>query len=384
MKMANGDPTYRVLIVGGGTGGHIYPALAIAESCLADPSSFTVECAGMDGGMEDRVIKNAGLTFHPLPATPLKGKRWWGKLNAMSVLTKALGKSWKLLGRVKPDLVVGTGGYVSGPLLLAAWLRRVPIVIHEQNSVPGLTNRIVGKMAHRVCTAFAEASRYFPEGRVVCTGIPVRRSLVQAFRNRSDLDNDKPLQLLVMGGSQGARYLNTVMQELAPLLASDHPDLQLVHQVGAGADCRQIEQVYKKAGLSAQVTAFIDDVGTVYRNSKLVVCRAGAGTLAELALAGLPAILIPYPFAADNHQEMNAREMVACGAALLLREQDASSDRLAGQLKSLLDNPQRLQRMKAAMMQLAHPDAADRVVEVCKSVLETKGELTDSRARFHV
>lgn len=353
----------RVLLTGGGTGGHIFPAMAIAEALLQQAGVSEIAFVGRAEGFEARVVGTRGWPFFAIPAAPLKRIGWRRQLQGMGTLLRAAMASWRLLRRWRPTIVVGTGGYVSGPLLIMARLLRIPTVIHEQNSIPGLTNRWLGRSVRRVCITFAESMRYFPRRKVVDTGLPIRAALVHAAAERNTLPD--PPTLLVIGGSQGAQRMNALMLEMLPHLRATLPRCRVIHQTGATADRQAVAEAYRRAHFDATVVPFIDEMEKVYPHASLAISRAGAGSLAELALFGVPAILVPYPYAADNHQEQNAREVVACGGALLLREQDATPERLGELCNGLLREPHRLQQMREAMRRQARPDAATRVATIC-------------------
>ncbi len=356
--------TMRMLIVGGGTGGHIFPAIAIAQRLRARLPDAEIHFAGMATGMEARVVASEGYPFHAMPAARLKGMGWLRRVQSCWTVLQAIAAARRILRALQPDCVIGTGGYVSGPLVLTAALSNIPTVIHEQNSVPGLTNRLLARVVKKICTTFAESARYFPARKVVDTGMPIRANVVEALRG-NPAPAAEPQVLLIMGGSQGARRINELVVDMLPQLQSVAGHVRVIHQVGRSADCVKISAAYQQANISAEVLPFIEQMESIYPQVHLAISRSGAGSLAELALAGIPAILVPFPAAADNHQEINAREVVANGGALLMREQDASAERLATQVTRLLRDVPRLQSMRAAMHDLARPDAADNVVNVC-------------------
>lgn len=356
-----------VVITGGGTGGHAFPAIAIAEAFLRRDARHRIIFVGKEDGIEARLVNDRGWPFYAIPAAPLKGIGWGRRLRGVTSLLRAVVVAWRILRRVRPACVVGTGGYVSGPLLLVAALRGIPTVIHEQNSVPGITNRWLGRLVKKVCTTFAESRRYFPAPKIVETGLPVRQALVAVIRGAERRPTAVPL-LLVMGGSGGAVRINELMIDVAPKLAAGVPQCRVIHQVGRHGDPAAIARAYRDAGLQAEVVPFLDRMETIYPTVDLAISRAGAGSVVELALFGVPAIFIPFPHATDNHQEMNAREMVACGGAVLVREQDASPERVAEVCVRLLTNRAQLATMSEHMRRTAQPDAAERVVDVCLHV----------------
>lgn len=356
----------RILLVSGGTGGHVYPAVAIAQAMQARMPNSLIEFVGRENSFESKAIANFNFPFHALKAAPIKGMGPLKILRSIFTILSACISARKIIKDFAPHCVIGTGGYVTGPLMLVAKIMKVPTVIHEQNSVPGLTNRILSRLVDKVCTSFAEATRYFSLRKVVETGMPIRASIVE---RATAPEFAPPLTLLVMGGSQGARSINQMMMEsLANLSAIELP-LKVIHQAGAASDLEEIRLAYAKNNIEAEVHVFIDDMPAVYSKVHLAISRAGSGSLAELANFGIPSILIPFPYATDNHQEMNARELVAHGAAVLLRERDSSPRRLGEQLVQILNDAPRLRQMSHAMRELARPLAADEVVNVCLEVI---------------
>ena len=353
-----------VLICGGGTGGHVFPAIAIAEALMQRDPQTQVVFVGKADGIEATLVAQRGWPFHAIAAAPLKRINWLRRVMGLGVLIKACVQSWKILRKVQPDYVIGTGGYVSGPMLLVAALRGFPTIIHEQNSVPGLANRWLGRWVRKICTTFTMTRKYFQTRKVIETGLPVRASLVQAAQ-QATRRVEETSTLLVMGGSGGARRLNELMVAIAPQLAAAFPRCRVIHQVGKQADVARITKAYRSARLSAEVVPFIEHMETSYPTVDIPISRAGVGRVFELAMFGVPAIFIPFPFAADNHQEMNARELVACGGAMLLREQDATPERLAELCVRLLRDRVQLQQMSTHMRHVARYDAAARVAALC-------------------
>jgi UDP-N-acetylglucosamine--N-acetylmuramyl-(pentapeptide) pyrophosphoryl-undecaprenol N-acetylglucosamine transferase len=258
--------------------------------------------------------------------------------------------------------VNGVGGYASGPVVLMARLRGIPTAICEQNSIPGLTNKILGRVVRRVFVAFAESARFFNPKKIALAGNPVRRGLLEAFAGSAPTENPEP-RIFVCGGSLGATKVNEIAS-LALISLAKQRKFHVVHQTGA-ADVDKIRARYEAEGVSAQVDAFIDQMAQQYLQADVIVSRAGATTVAELAIAGKPAIFVPYPFAADNHQEINAREMADAGAALMFRQADLTPAILAQTLEELLGDPDRRAKMGSVMKSLARPGAAATVVDWC-------------------
>lgn len=354
-----------MVVAGGGTGGHLFPGLAVAEA-VAGADAHAVLFVGSAFGIEARVIPRTRFALELIPIRGLRGRGWRGGAELALQLPAALLRAWRILGRFRADVVLGVGGYASFPVVAAAWLRRVPTVLLEQNAHPGLANRVLGRLARRVCTTFAEANRYFPAARVVVTGNPVR-----AFAPPPPAPR-RGFTVLVFGGSQGAQRLNGALLEAAAVLHAAIADLHIIHQTGAAA-CADITAAYAQRGIAAEVVAFIDDMGSAYHRADLVVCRAGATTVAELTALGKPAILVPYPFAADDHQRANASVVAARGAGLLVLDVECTGERLAREISALANDRARLRRMGEAARQLAVPDAAARVVATCREVAARRG-----------
>ncbi len=350
-----------VLIMAGGTGGHIFPGLAVAECLRAQ--GVPVVWLGAVGGMETKVVPAQRIELHTVAVGGLRGKGLKTRLLAPLMLLRALFASLAVLRQVKPRSVLSMGGYVAGPGGLAAWLLRRPLLVHEQNRVAGFTNRKLAGLAKRVLAGFADA---LPQAEWV--GNPVRDAIAalpppaQRMAGRSG----RP-RLLVLGGSLGARALNlAVPQALAQLTPAQRPEV--VHQCGTrGLD--EARAAYAKAGVDAQVVAFIDDMAGSYEWADLAVCRAGALTLAELTAAGLGAVLVPFPHAVDDHQTRNAEALVAIGAAELMQESELDVQILAQRLESLLGDRTRLLVMAEAARTLAKPDAAQVIARACIEVV---------------
>ncbi|MBB3231584.1 undecaprenyldiphospho-muramoylpentapeptide beta-N-acetylglucosaminyltransferase [Halomonas stenophila] len=348
----------RALIMAGGTGGHVIPALSLARSLTA--AGVEVAWLGSPRGIENRLVPAAGIPLHHVAVSGLRGNGLVGWLLAPWRLARAVGQAARVIRDVDPQLVVGLGGFASGPGGLAAWLKRRPLVIHEQNAVAGLTNRALARLACRVYAAFPQA---FP-GRAEVVGNPVRSEIAvlgESPRPAATM-RERPLRLLVVGGSLGALALNQRLPEaLARLPAASRPEVH--HQAGRDKDAATRE-AYEQQGVEADVTAFIDDMAAAYDWADLVVCRAGALTVAELAAAAKPALFVPFPHAVDDHQTANAAALVEEGAAALMPQNEMSAAALADRLATLLD-PEALATMAAQARRCAHLDAVERLVAGC-------------------
>ncbi len=353
----------RMVVAGGGTGGHLFPGVAVAEACV-ERTGGEVLFIGSTHGLEARVLPQKGFPFVGLAVKAARGRGWRGWVEFAGQMPLAVLRAWRLLAQFSPDVVVGLGSYGSVPVIVAAWGQRIPIVLLEQNARPGLANRLLGRLATKVCTAFEEAGRFFPSGKSVHTGNPVRRlraSVVAANRG------PQGFHVLAFGGSQGARSLNRAMVEAVRILHGRIPSLVVTHQTGA-ADEQWVTQEYNGLGVAATVSDFIEDMATAYARADLVVCRAGATTLAELATVGKPSILIPYPFAADDHQRANAEIWVRQGAAEMILDRELSGEVLAAKIFALVTDPERLQSLSRNAAKLARPEAAEHVVRICEQV----------------
>ncbi len=358
--MSRGDNGVTILIAAGGTGGHVYPALEVARRLRA--RGVNVEWLGTRKGLEAKLVPDEGFKLHALSVGGLRGKgliRW---LMAPFMLTAALGNALKVLRIVRARLVLGMGGYAAGPGGVAAWLLRIPLFIHEQNSVPGLTNRILSRLATRVMEAFPGSF----DARVgaVHAGNPVRADIGAVPAPETRLANRTgPIRVLVLGGSQGARAINRVLPEaLAALPSRDLVEVR--HQAGS-LHLEDTRSRYAGAGVEVEPEAFIDDMAAAYAWADLVICRAGAMTVCEVASAGVAAVLIPFPYAVDDHQTKNARYLSDAGAAVLVRESDLTPALLCDLLKEYASARERLLTMASAARRLAVPDSAERVTAWC-------------------
>jgi len=355
----------RLLIAGGGTGGHLFPGVAIAEELRAREPAAEILFVGTRRGIEARVLPDLGWPLEFIDVSGLKTVGTAGAVRGLFRLPRALWQARRVIKRFRPDAVIGVGGYASGPVVLAARLRGIATAICEQNSIPGLTNRLLGRVARAVFLSFDESRRFFKPKKIVMSGNPVRRGLVQQLLGAAPEPADASAHVLVCGGSQGAVAVNELASRALIELAKDMK-LAIVHQTGE-KDRDATAARYAEAGVTAECHAFIKDMATAYRRADLIIGRAGATTVAELAIAGKPAVLIPYPHAADNHQELNAREMADKGAALMFRQADLTAAALATALRPLLADRNRRATMGSAMKALAKPGAASAVIDWCHS-----------------
>jgi UDP-N-acetylglucosamine--N-acetylmuramyl-(pentapeptide) pyrophosphoryl-undecaprenol N-acetylglucosamine transferase len=363
------DRDMRLIIAGGGTGGHLFPGVALAEELRSRDPAAPVRFVGTARGIEARVLPELGWDLVLIEVSGLKTVGALGALRGVLRLPRALLQARRVVREFSPDVVVGVGGYASGPVVLMARLMGVRTAILEQNSLPGLANKILGRFVHAVFLAFAETRRFFKPGKILMTGNPIRRDIRLALQAAGAADDalggaERRLRLFVFGGSQGASALNDIVADAAGVLAGRGVAVDIVHQTG-DAHLEATRARYQAAGVAADLRPFIVDMAAEYRRADLVIARAGATTVAELGVVGRPAILVPYPFAADNHQEVNAREMAQAGAALMFRQAELTAERLAGAVADLAAHPERLARMGSAMKALGKPQAAAAILDWC-------------------
>jgi len=371
----------RVLIAAGGTGGHLFPGLAIAQEWQRR-RAVEVVFAGTARGLESKLLPAIGYRL-----VLLRVEGWIGRgkktLGAMLQLPRSLWEAWRLLRELRPDMVIGTGGYASGPLLFMAALSRYPSVVVEPNVLPGLTNRLLAPLVDVVISAFERSNRYLWARRVLVLGNPIRREVVQAAQRPATAAagpaGASSKTVLVLGGSQGAHAINQLvvgaLDELGPLREA----VWFIHQTGE-ADAAWVRQAYDRRGVGGRIEPFIHEMGEVYAQSELVISRAGATTIAELTACGKPAVLIPLPHAAHQHQHENARLLESAGAAVMREQGELTGRRLAELLSALLGDPARLQAMAEASRALGRPDAAGTIVEACEALLGVEQGKQRSRA----
>ncbi|MDY0213183.1 MAG: undecaprenyldiphospho-muramoylpentapeptide beta-N-acetylglucosaminyltransferase [Desulfuromonadaceae bacterium] len=353
----------KMLLCGGGTGGHVFPALALARRALAHNPENAVLFVGNPRGIEATLVPAHGYPFQGLVCSGFAARSLKHKVAALRELVQAVWKGCGVIRRFSPDVVVGFGGYVSMPVIVAAALLRVPVVLHEQNAAAGLANRVAAYWARRICVAFPQALKAFPVKKVYLCGNPVRPELFSIpYGGRTDA-----MQLLVFGGSQGARPLNDCMVPALGLLLQQFPELCVVHQTGK-AQYEEIMQAYMAAGYRdrVEVVDFITDMVAAYTQSTLVVCRAGATTVAELAASGRPALLVPFPQAAADHQTDNARALVEAGAAVMIAQSVLTPETMAAQISLLLQNRSELFMMARRARTIAAKGAADLILHQCR------------------
>jgi UDP-N-acetylglucosamine--N-acetylmuramyl-(pentapeptide) pyrophosphoryl-undecaprenol N-acetylglucosamine transferase len=356
----------RFLLAGGGTGGHVTPALALAEELSAGGDEVLL--VGSERGLETRLVPEAGFELVRLPSRQFMGKSPLDRLRSLVALAAGTRAALGVLARFRPHAVLSVGGYAAAPAVLAAALRRVPLAVVNPDAVPGRVNRYSARLARLVFAGIGGAAAFPDPARVRCFGVPLRRGLVERFAvARPRRRPEPPYRLLVFGGSQGARQLNRTLPEALPELGG--LPLEVVHQTGE-ADLEPVAEAYARAGVRAEVLAFEPDMPSRYEWADLALCRAGAITVAELALVGLPALLVPLPSAADDHQTANARALEAAGAALRLDPRSLTGKELAEALRSLCADPERLLAMGRAAAGLARPLAASAIAAECRALVD--------------
>jgi UDP-N-acetylglucosamine--N-acetylmuramyl-(pentapeptide) pyrophosphoryl-undecaprenol N-acetylglucosamine transferase len=348
----------RLLIAGGGTGGHLFPALAVAEQWEAEGGK--VLFVGTPRGLENRILPQRGKELALIKVGQYKGGGIVGKLHTIMGLPMALLSAVRIVNRFKPDVVLGVGGYASAPAVAAARLLFIPTALHEQNALPGLTNRLLSRIARQIFISFAAAREHFSNTNVKLTGNPVNGRFHQ-MALKPVMESGQPMQILIFGGSLGARIFGEILPPALEKLHRAGFKFQLQHQVQADSLAR-VRDFYKKAGITAKTETFFEDMTAVYGQADLVICRAGATTVAELAALGKPALLIPYPYAADDHQAANARAFADAGAGWMCRQEEITPDWLNDFLTERLSNPEQLQETASQARKLATPQAAKEIV----------------------
>jgi len=358
----------RVVIAGGGTGGHLYPGIALAKALKKHDKEMDITFVGTKQGIEAKVLPQEGFPLKTIDSAGLIGKKGVKKLFSLVKIPVGIFQSLAFLVQKKPGLVVGVGGYVSGPLVFSAWILRIPILIHEQNSVPGATNKLLGKIADKIAVSFKESLKYFPQNKTYETGNLIREELCADKKETTPPVSDT-FNVLVLGGSQGAHSINAGMVEAIDVLAEKKNQLHIIHQTGE-SDCDWVKDQYAQKGMSADVRPFIHDMAKQYRKAGLIICRAGATTLAEITALGKMAVLIPYPHATHNHQEHNARILESAQAAQMILDKDVSGERLAEAITAAMERPEEKLSMEKNCYALGKRDATKKALQLCMELLE--------------
>jgi UDP-N-acetylglucosamine--N-acetylmuramyl-(pentapeptide) pyrophosphoryl-undecaprenol N-acetylglucosamine transferase len=357
---------FRFIMAGGGTGGHIFPALAVAK--LLREQGHDVLFIGTKQGMEARLVPEANFPIEFIQVGGLNRVGLMRQLKTLVELPLSSGAVTGILGTWKPDAVFSMGGFVAGPTVIAAVLRRVPLVIMEPNAIPGFTNRRLAPFVYRALVGFEDTARWFPSGKTEVTGLPIRAEFFQ-------IEHRTPgkFTLLITGGSRGARKLNAASRESWPFFRKNGTPICIIHQTGP-AEHAALAAEFQESGLEGEVLPFIKDMPGTFSEADLVLARSGAGSVAELAAAGMPSILVPLPFAADDHQRKNAEAFVKAGAAGMVLDGELSGERLYAEVEQLRASPDRLREMGRRVRQFAKPGAAERAAEVLCQAAQEKNE----------
>jgi len=359
----------RAILAGGGTGGHVIPALAIANQ-LKKSYDAEVLFIGTARGIENRLVPAAGFPLQLVRVGALKNVSLTTRLKTAFDLPRAVWDAGRMLNEFAPDVVIGVGGYASGPAMLAAIVKHIPTLAFEPNVVPGFANRMVARFVSGAAVHFEETAEYFRHAEV--TGVPVRQAFFEIAPKRGGTPT-----VLVFGGSQGAHAINQVVMDSATELQTRIPGIHIVHQTGE-RDYNDAQAAYANLGDSVEVHRFIDDMPGSFARASLLICRSGASTVAEVTAAGKPAVFVPFPRAADDHQRVNAQALERAGAAVVVEETKLERVWLADTIAALLGDPGRLQRMSAAARSLAHPDAAHDITEMAARLAGVEEAATDS------
>src|SRR6266478_5998458 len=357
----------KLLIAGGGTGGHVFPALAIAREWLSRGNEREVVLVGTQRGIEMKLVLQAGLPLETLRVAGLKGKGGATLLKNLAMLVPAMLDARRVLRKHKPVAAFGVGGYAAGPMLLAAWLGRVPNIIFEPNAEPGFTNKVLARISKRIATGY-EISAQIWGHKAIVTGCPVRPE----FFSIAPRNLEKPFRLLITGGSQGALPINRTFVDAMDRLAARKNELAIVHQTGE-RDYNAVRTTYARREIHAEVVPFLTNMAERFAWADMIVCRAGAITAAEIAAAGRAAIFIPFGRATDSHQLRNAQEMSRAGAGRLISEAELTAERLTAEIFSLLDQPQEIEKLSTAARTLARPHAARDIVNLIEEAANVLG-----------
>jgi len=355
----------RVIIAGGGTGGHVIPALAIAQQ-LKKQFAAEVLFIGTARGIETRLVPQSGFPLQLIKVGALNNVSLMTRAKTMFDLPRALWTSGRMVSDFRPDVVIGVGGYASGPAILAAIRRRIPTLAFEPNVVPGFANRLVAHFVSAAAVHFEETCEYFPNCKV--TGVPVREAFFNIPAKAAGGESGSVPTLLVFGGSQGAHAINQAMIESLPGLRAKVPAIHIIHQTGQ-RDYDNVFAAYQQSGVSSEVHKFIDDMPATFARADLLVCRSGASTVGEITAAGKPAIFVPFPRAADDHQNLNARALERAGAAIVVEESNLGAAYLVETIAALFFDAHRLQSMSEAARSLAHPKAVEEIAEMVEQLI---------------
>ncbi len=348
----------KILIAGGGTGGHIFPAISIAEEFIERDNMNKILFVGTRTGLEKELISQKGYEAKYISSRALIGKTKLEQIKNFFLVSKGILDSLKILTEFKPQITIGVGGYASGPMVLASSLLRIPTAICEQNSVPGITNRILSKFCNRIFATFEQSTEFFPSKKTMVFGNPLRKEILDKIQNKPNIAKDLTT-VLVLGGSQGAHRLNASVPEAINLINSN--DIFVIHQTGKN-DYDYVKECYQRYEIKSEISEFIEDIASAYIRADLVIARSGAGTIAEISALGKPSILIPYPHAAFNHQFENAKILERAGAGIVVEDKFANPQTLKNKLLEIVDK-ETLERMSLASKRLGKPEASKKIVD---------------------
>ena len=360
----------KVIIAGGGTGGHLFPGMAVAEEIIRKYKKANILFVTGRRRMESEILARSGFPQVSISVEGIKGRGWKKGVMVLLRLPLSIFQSALIIRRHAPHLVFGVGGYSAGPVCLTARIMGVPTAIHEQNSYPGLTNRLLCRIVDRVFISFEESRGYFPGGSIHLTGNPIREGLLK--EDKPSKDKDRSFTILVVGGSQGARAINRAFIEALGILKEKGKEPEVIHQTGEADHAWMVDE-YRRMGLEGEIMPFIQDMAAAYGRADLVVSRAGASSVSELAALGKPSILIPYPYAANNHQETNAHMLAGVGGAEMIVQKDLNGEGLGHMLMKYMDDRTALEKMGRDAKKMGRPDAAKVIVGKLSELLAIDG-----------
>jgi UDP-N-acetylglucosamine--N-acetylmuramyl-(pentapeptide) pyrophosphoryl-undecaprenol N-acetylglucosamine transferase len=369
-RSSNGAPrALKVVIAGGGTGGHLFPGLAIAQEFTARNKDTAIIFVSTGNALERSVLSETDFRLETITVEGIKGRGLWNQAKSALKIPRAIVESVRILKNYKPDLTIGLGSYSAGPVVVGAWLLGTKIALHEQNILPGITNRILARFADRIYLSFDDTKTHFDPHKVRLTGNPVRRELLNNHRSQEVIRGSKSFCVLIIGGSQGAHSINMILIEALDYIKQKE-NLFFIHQTGS-ADEQMVSAAYQRRNIAARVQAFFSLMAPLYKQADLIICRAGATTVAEVTAMGKAVIFIPFPFAADDHQTLNAGTLVREDAAEMILQKDLSAELLSQKIDYYAAHPQALEAMATRAGQLGHPDAAKAIVDDCYELVES-------------
>lgn len=359
----------RIVIAGGGTGGHLFPGIAVAEEFIKRDRQTEILFIGTKRGIESKLLGALGFELRTIDVEGIKGRGLKALIKGIYQVPQSIWQSRRILKQFCPQIVIGVGGYASGPAVLAAHFMGMPTAIAEQNTVPGITNRILGKFADKIFVTYAQTSTLFSTAKVLLSGNPVRAAFSGVRSPQKEVKDFR--QLLIFGGSQGAAAINKSVVEMLPQLQKMKTKVRILHQTGA-RDAESVRASYERYGIEAKVTPFIVDMVDAYRQADLIICRAGATSLAEITAAGKATVLIPFPFATNDHQTGNAQALADKGAAIMINEKDLNGNKLFEVVAELLSDPSKLRMMEENSARLGNVNAAATIVDACLKMMPAK------------